>query len=107
MDMGQAAVECRYRIDVADWSSTCPLNLCAVKFRCYGADHLLRDLVLQIENVLQRAVKPVRPEVRAGRNVNELSGDPQAGSRLAHAAFEHIPHAEFATDLFDVDGLAF
>ena len=67
---------------------------------------LVGDLILQVENVVQRAVEPVGPEMRAGLRFDQLRGDAQAIARLAHAAFQHIAHAEFAPDLPDVDGPA-
>ena len=39
----------------------------------------------------------------SGCGVDELPGDAHAVRRLAHAAFEHIAHAELAADLLHVD----
>src|SRR5262249_37488169 len=39
--------------------------------------------------------------------VDQLRRDPYATPRLAHGAFEHIAHAEFAPDLLHIDGAAF
>ena len=38
--------------------------------------------------------------------VDQLAGDAHAVAGLAHAAFEHIAHAEFAADLLHIDRLA-
>ena len=40
-------------------------------------DDLLCQLVLQFEDIFDGAVEAVRPQVRAGRRVDELSGDAQ------------------------------
>ena len=40
------------------------------------------------------------------RGVDELPGDADARSRPAHAAFQHVAHAEVAADLLHVDGAA-
>ena len=64
------------------------------------------DLVLQVEDVLERAVESVGPEMRAGLGFDQLAGDARRVAGLAHAALEHIAHAEFAPDLLDVDRLA-
>jgi len=68
-DMGQASVICRHCINIAGWLSACPLHLGSVDFRRDGSHHLLRHLVLQIEDVVEQPVKTVRPEVRAGRGI--------------------------------------
>ena len=44
--------------------------------------------------------------MRAGRGLDQLAGDAHPVAGLAHAAFEHVAHAELAADLLDVDGLA-
>src|SRR6202040_1950191 len=65
------------------------------------------DLVLELEDVLQRAVEAAGPEMRAGQGIDQLPGDAHLRSRLAHRAFEDIAHAELAADLLYVDRLAF
>jgi hypothetical protein len=59
-------------------------------------DNALCDLVLDGKNILKPAVVFVGPDVMTRRRVDELSGDAHAIANLAHAAFEHIAHAEFA-----------
>ena len=68
-----------------------------------GADHACGQLVLQGEDVAQLAVVTLRPNVRTRFCLNELAGNANTVARLAHTAFQHVAHAEFATDLFDVD----
>ncbi len=67
------------------------------------ADDARRHLVLQIEDILQRAVETVGPEMRIGRAVDELAGDAHPVRRLAHAAFEDVAHPQLAADLFYID----
>ena len=64
------------------------------------------DLVLKVEHVVESAVEPVGPDMRAGLGLDQLGGDAQPVPALADAAFQHIAHAEFAPDLPDVDRLA-
>src|SRR6516225_4766222 len=45
--------------------------------------------------------------MRPVRGVDQLRGDAHATACLAHGAFEHIAHAEFAPDLLHIDGAAF
>jgi hypothetical protein len=66
-----------------------------------------RDFVLHGEDLGELAVVALRPEVRAGAGIDELRRDPHALARLAHAAFEHVAHAELARGLLHVDGPAF
>ena len=70
------------------------------------AGHTGCDLVLQLKNVIERAVKAVSPDVSAGRRVDQLSGDAHPVAGFAHAAFEHVAHAQLARDLLHVNGLA-
>ena len=54
--------------------------------------HFWRELV-EIENIVERTVKPVSPEMRAIDCVDQLPGDPHPPTGLAHRAFEHVAHA--------------
>jgi hypothetical protein len=42
-------------------------------------------------------VEPVRPKLASGHCIDQLSRDPDAATRLAHASFKHIPNTEFAS----------
>ncbi len=64
--------------------------------------HALRDLVLDGEDVAERAVEALRPPVVAGRDLDELDGHPQPVSRLADAALEQRAHAEVTAHGADV-----
>ena len=67
---------------------------------------LFRNFILQGKNVRQVAVVSIGPDVIAGCGVDELRGDAHAIAALAHAALQHVAHAEFAGDALHVDGLA-
>ena len=45
--------------------------------------------------------------MRAGLGFDQLSINPHAVARLAHAAFQHITHPKCTSDLLDVHCLAF
>jgi hypothetical protein len=64
------------------------------------------DPVLQVEDVFERAVEPVGPQMRAGLGFDQLDGDPHPPACFAHRAFEHVPDCELAPDLLYIDGLA-
>jgi len=64
-------------------------------------------LVLQFEDVVERAVEAVGPDMRAARRVDQLGGDAHPVGGFAHRAFEHIAHAQLARHLLHIDGLAF
>src|ERR1700751_475779 len=70
-----------------------------------GPDYLLCDLILELKNILQRAVKALCPYVGSTRSVNQLSRNSQSTSGLAHAAFQHISNTQFATHAFYVNRL--
>src|SRR5271166_3838601 len=44
-----------------------------------------------------------RPKMAVRGRVDELRGDPDPGSRLPHASFEDVAHAQAFPDLADVD----
>src|SRR5579863_8942109 len=82
------------------------LNLSLAQARLDHSDHARRDPVLQIEHIVKRAIEFIGPEMRAGRGLDELAGNPYAATRLAHASFQHITHAKLAPDLLHVHGFA-
>ena len=53
-----------------------------------------RNLVLQLKNVVERAIEAVGPDVSAGRRVDQLAGDAHPIAGFAHAAFEHVAHTQ-------------
>jgi len=65
-----------------------------------------RDLVLKLENILERAVEPVGPEMRASGCVDQLCSNTHPAAGLAHRSFEDVAHAEFARDLLHINRLA-
>ena len=82
------------------------LDLGPFELRRDRADDAFRDLVLQFEDVVERAFEALRPEMRAGRGVDQLPGDAHPVAGLAHAAFQHVAHAKLAADLLHVHGPA-
>ena len=107
MYMRKTAIVLGHRIDVANWPSTCPLNLGTVQFRRDCPDNFLRYFVLQFENIFGCTVKSIRPKMGSSRGVDKLSGNPHATTGLADATFKHIVHTKLASYLLDVDGFAF
>ncbi len=71
-----------------------------------GADDIARDLILQLEDILQLAVVFFTPYVTAAVPVEQLGGDPQAFAATPHAAFKQIADAQLAGDPSDVHRLA-
>ena len=69
------------------------LDFGLLQFRRDGAHNACRHLVLQIEDVVKRTFKAVRPEMRPGRRIDKLRRDAHPVRCLAHAAFEHVAHA--------------
>ena len=67
-----------------------------VEFSGERGDDLARDLVLNGEDVLERAVVAFGPQVMPGRRLDELSGNAYLVSRLANAALEDVAHPQFA-----------
>src|SRR5215475_2778607 len=69
-------------------------------------DNLLRDPVLQLEHIVQVAVKPVRPHMAAVKAVDQLRRQPDAVAALSDTALQHVADAQEAADLARVPGLA-
>ena len=64
------------------------------------------DFVLQREQIPDIAVEPFRPELGAGRRIDQLGIDPHFLARTLHAAFDDIAHVELMADPARVDFLA-
>ena len=77
-----------------------------VELRLDRRHDVFGDLVLHGEHVGDLAIVALRPQVCAGRDVVELRRDAHAAAFLAHAAFDHVAHAELLGDLLHVHGLA-
>src|SRR5262249_28301439 len=82
------------------------LDLGLTQFWFDRAGDIGGDPILQIENVVERTVKAIGPDVCAGRRVDQLPGDAHPAAGFAHATFEHVAHAQFLRYLFYVDGAA-
>jgi hypothetical protein len=66
-------------------------------------DDVARDLILHGEDVAERAVVALGPDMRAGFRLDQLRGDAHARADRAVAALHHVAHAELAADAADVD----
>ena len=82
------------------------LDLGLLHFRCDRTDDARGDLVLQIEDLRQRSVETIGPQVGTRRGIDELAGDAQAVARPAHASLDHIADTQLAPDLLHVHGPA-
>lgn len=71
------------------------------------AYHTGREAVLQIENVFNGVVESIGPEMRRGGRINKLGSDANPIIGSTDAAFEHVAHAQFATDLLHINRTAF
>jgi len=79
-----------------------PFLLSLAELRHDRAGNGPSDLVLQIEYVREIAVVPLRPDVIPGGRVDELGRDAYAVAATAHAALEHIAHAQLAADAANI-----
>ncbi len=57
------------------------------------------DAILELEHVLDTAIEILRPQMCAGRGVDELGGYPELAARPSKAALEHVANAELLRDL--------
>jgi hypothetical protein len=65
------------------------------------------DLILHVEEIDERLVEPLGPEMIAGLGVDKLDIDPHAPRFALDRAFERIPDAKLLADLFGVNILPF
>jgi hypothetical protein len=63
------------------------------------------DLVLDLEHADEVAIESLSPDMTAGSGVDQLCGDPDTFSGLAHTPLEEMPDAELFADLLGVDRL--
>src|SRR5262245_60325531 len=66
--------------------ATRPLDLGLLELRRDGPDDTRGDLVLQVEDILERSVEPVCPQMRAGCGIDELPRNADAAPCLSDAA---------------------
>jgi hypothetical protein len=70
-----------------------------------GGDSL-RDFVLHREQVVDRPIIALGPDLAAGGGFDELGGHANLVAHRLDAALHNIFHVEVTTDLADVDRLA-
>src|SRR5215472_11211442 len=63
-------------------------------------------MVLQVEDIYERAIEAVRPHMRTGYSLDQLRRDAHPVARFAHGAFEEVAYPQFAPDQLHVDGAA-
>ena len=66
------------------------------------ADDVRRHLILKLEDVLQRPIEPIGPDMSAILAIYELAGNAHFGCGFSHASLQHVAHTELASDLPDV-----
>ena len=77
-----------------------------IELRLDGRHDGFGDLVLNREHIGYVPIITLGPDMAAGRDIVELSGDAHLVAALADTAFDHVPGAEFLSHLLDMDGLA-
>jgi hypothetical protein len=64
------------------------------------------DFVLHVEEIGERLIEPLGPEMIARLGVDELDVDAHAISAVLDATLEDITDVQLAADLFQIDGFA-
>ena len=93
--------------EVVGWPCGRPADFGRLQGRLDDAGAGDRNLVLQIEDIFERAVEAVGPEMRTRFRLDQLCRDANPPARLAYGAFEDIAHSELASDLLHVYRLTF
>src|SRR5207249_9948199 len=71
-----------------------------------GSDDRVHDLVLHREEICQRTIEALAPDMIAGLGIDELRGDPDAFPHPADAALDEEANAQLAPEPLHGDGLA-
>jgi hypothetical protein len=72
-----------------------------------ATDDARRDLILNREDVFERLVVSVRPEMNADCCIDQLGCDAQAIAGLADASFQHVADTQLPADSPRVGSLVF
>ena len=80
--------------EVIRWPRGGSAHLGRLQCRLNHAGDADRDPVLELEDVLQRAVEAVGPQMRAGQGIDQLRSDAHALARFAHRALQYITHPQ-------------
>jgi len=60
-----------------------------------------------LENIVERAVEPICPQMIAGSGINKLTGDTDAIARLPDRPLKNVTDAKLASDLLYVHRATF
>src|SRR5204862_411745 len=60
------------------------------------------DFILRLEQIDNGLVEPLRPQMIAGRRVDQLHVDPKTIDARLHRAIQHVPNIELAPQRFNV-----
>src|SRR5262245_15591127 len=99
MKLGDAAQEVIIGIHVLRRLALGTIALGMLQLRRDGAHNARGHPILQLEDILNVAVKALCPKVRARRDVDELSRYAHSVCGLSHAAFEDVAYPQLATGL--------
>ncbi len=67
----------------------------------------MANLILQSEDVLQRSIIALGPQMFAGGGVNQLHDNAYLPVGFLHAPFQYVPHAHLVADVLHLDGFTF
>src|SRR6266478_81287 len=88
---------------VADGVGNCQISLCEFVVRIDCADDVIGNTVLQLENVVECALKPISPDMPARRRLDQLPGDPHPPASTPDTPLQYVAHTQLAPYLLDVD----
>ena len=101
--MPQTALIGRPGIQALRWLAHGASQLSVCNGRGQGGRQRFGKLVLHSKNIGEIAVVALGPHMVAGSRLYQLRSDADPIAGLAHATFEHVAHAELASDLFHID----
>src|SRR5437868_653066 len=70
-------------------------------------DDVTRDLILDRENIFERSIETLRPEVVTAVGFDQLGGYANTVAGFPDAAFEHVAHTKFSSYLTYIGRFSF
>ena len=93
-------------LKVFGWLQICSRDFRPRYRRFYCGGDCRSHLILEFEHVFKRAVELFCPEMCACTALDELAGNANLLSCLAHAALKNVPYPQLAANLLHVHRLA-
>src|SRR4029077_6003462 len=80
-----------------------PFDLCLAQTRLDCSDRADGYFILHRENIIDRTIVALGPNMRTSSRFNQLRCYPHAARRFPDATFEYVTHAQLTSNLLNID----